>query len=441
LWSSVAGRRRIFVDLEGIRGWVEGNRRAILDLNRELVSIPSENRCPEGDEAAVQRLVERVLSHLGCETDVFLPTDVPGIEEHPAYLSGRSYEGRPNVVGRRRGTGGGRSILFSGHADTVPHGEDRWTVDPFSGEVRDGRQYGLGIQDMKGGMAAAMMALRCLNELDVRLAGDVTIEMVVDEEFGGANGTLACRLRGYGADIAVVPEPSNMVICPEAQGGGMYRVTFSGRPGRAFGGEELSNPVYAAARFLDIFRRYEEHHAAKKADSKWYAEDPGLPAYVQGVRAGFGGLEYTDRVPSRCEVDLWIQVYPGTTEEELTEDLTGFYREHAKDDEVLSKTEPRFERLIRYLPGSGIPEGHGIVGVAREASRAVLGEALPVRGAPFACDSFMFNLYSETPALIWGPRGGNAHAPDEYIEVEPFMDLVKTYALTIAEWCGVQDGE
>jgi acetylornithine deacetylase len=422
---------------EAIDGWVEENRRAVLDLNRSLVSIPSENRYPKGDENEVQGFVKSYLGDLGCRTEVFLPTDVPGLTEHPAYLGGRNYEGRHNVVGKREGTGGGRSILFSGHMDTVPRGEDPWSVDPFSGTVEGGKQYGLGIFDMKGGMVAAMMALRALDELGVRLEGDVTIETVVDEEFGGANGTLACRLRGYEADVAVIPEPSNLVICPQNQGGGMFRVSFEGKPGRSFSGEELLNPVYAAARFLEIFRQYEAYHKEKKPGSRFFENDPGLPACVQGVRATPVDLPLYDRVPSRCTIDVWIQCYPETSEEELRQDFVAFCEERVDRDEILSKVRPGIEKLIRFLPGTGIPEGHEIIDVAARAAKLVYKDGLPVEGAPFACDSFMFNLYSNTPALIWGPKGGNAHAPDEYIEVEAFMDLVKLYALTMIEWCRV----
>jgi acetylornithine deacetylase len=420
-----------------IDDWVEENRRTILDLNRTLVSIPSENRYPHGDEKRVQGFVEECLEDLGCRTDTFLPTYIPGLTEHPAYLGGRSYEGRPNVVGKKGGAGGGRSILFSGHMDTVPRGEDRWSVDPFSGAVSEGKQYGLGIFDMKGGMAAAMMALRALNELGVRLTGDVTIETVVDEEFGGANGTLACRLRGYEADIAIVPEPSNLVICPQNQGGSMFRVSFQGKPGRSFSGEELLSPVYAAARFVEIFREYEAYHKEKRSVSRLFERDPGPPAYVQGMRAASSDLPLSDRVPSRCTVDVWIQCYPETSEEELRRDFVTFVEEKAREDEILSEVRPNIERLIRFLPGTGIPEGHEIVEVAARVSRMVYEGGLPVEGAPFACDTFVFNLHSGTPALIWGPKGGNAHAPDEYVEVEPFMDLVKMYALTMIEWCGV----
>jgi acetylornithine deacetylase len=425
--------------LEAINGWVEDNRRTILDLNRTLVSIPSENRYPHGDEKRVQEFVEECLEELGCKTDTFLPTDVPGLTEHPTYLGGRNYEGRPDVVGKKAGAGGGKSILFSGHMDTVPLGEDPWSVDPFSGAVEDGKQYGLGIFDMKGGMAAAMMALRALNELGIRLAGDVTIETVVDEEFGGANGTLACRLRGYEADVAIVPEPSNLVICPQNQGGGMFRVFFEGKPGRSFSGEELLNPVYAAARFLEIFREYEAYHKKKRSLSRYFENDPGLPAYVQGMRAASSDLPLSDRVPSRCAIDLWIQCYPETSEEELRRDFVTFVEDRTRGDEILSELRPNIEKLIRFLPGTGIPEDHEIIDVTACVARQVYEGGLPVEGAPFACDSFVFNLHSSTPALIWGPKGGNAHAPDEFVEVEPFMDLVKMYALTMVEWCGAAD--
>ncbi len=421
---------------QAIEGWVEENRESVLDLSRDLVSIPSENRCPEGDEDEVQRFVEEYLAELGCETDSFLPTDVPDLTDHAAYLGGRSYEGRPNVVGTRKGSGGGRSLLFSGHMDTVPRGDEPWSTGPFSGVVREGRQYGLGVLDMKGGMAAAMTALRALEELGVRLAGDLIIETVVDEEFGGANGTLACRLRGYEADAAIVPEPSNLSICPENQGGGMFRISFEGKPGRAALGGEPVNPVYAAGRFLDVFREYEAYHGQKRSSSKYFEDDPGPPAYVQGVRAGSVELDLFDRVPGVCSVDVWIQCYPETSEEELREDFVSFCEERAREDEILSRIGPRFEKLIRFLPGSGLPEGHEIVDVARRAAGRIREGGLPVEGAAFACDSFMFNLYSATPALIWGPKGANVHAPDEYVETEALVDLVKMYALTMVEWCG-----
>lgn len=418
--------------------WVNEHQADILSFNKELIAIPSVNRYPSGDELNVQTFIEKKLRKLGCDTDTFIPTDVPGMKDHPAFLEGRDYKDRPNVVGVKKGTGGGQSILFSGHVDTVSEGEVPWSVDPYAGTVKAGKQYGLGILDMKGGMSAAIIAMKMLEDMDISLKGDFLIETVVDEEFGGANGTLASRLKGYEADIAIIPEPSNMVIAPANQSGSMFRVTFSGRSGRAFSGEDLVNPIYAAGRFIDIFHQFENYQAQKQSTSPLFQNQPGLPAYIQGMNAGPSDALLYDRVPSTCSLDIWIQAYPETTEQALRDDFVQFYEKKAKEDNMLSKMPMHLEKLVRFLPGTQIPEDHGIIRVAQQASTA-FGETLPIQGAPFACDAFMFNLHSETPALIWGPRGENAHSNDEFIYVDDFLQLIKMYALTIVNWCGISD--
>lgn len=422
--------------------WVQRHQEDLLEWNRELVSIPSMNRCTGGDEAAVQQVVHRRLSALGCDVDRFLPTEVPGLEHHPAYLAGRNYVDRPNVVGCKAGAGPGvgRSIMFSGHIDTVPLAGEEWSVDPFAAAVKDGRQYGLGLFDMKGGLAAALAALQALQELGIRLAGDVWIESVVDEEFGGANGTLASRMRGHHADLVIVPEPTNMAICPAHQGGAMYRIEYTGSSGRGFSGESLLNPAFAGARFLELFREYQRYHADKPSPSPWYA-DGSLPAYIQGMQAGCPDFPIYDRAPSSCKIDVWLQCYPGTTEDEQFADFRDFYEAHARKDELLAAWPVTITKLIRFLPGGELPEGHEVVGLLSDVAGQIVPDGLPVQGAPLACDAFMFPLFSDAPVVIWGPSGGNAHAADEYIDVAAFYELVKLYALTMIVWCGIAPEE
>ena len=118
------------------------------------------------------------------------------------------WEGRPITVGTVRGQGGGRSLIVNGHIDVVSPGDlERWTTPPFAADVRDGRIYGRGAVDMKGGVAAALFALRALADIGVRLRGDVIFEAVPDEETC-AMGTVAAIERGYRADAGLVPEPT-----------------------------------------------------------------------------------------------------------------------------------------------------------------------------------------------------------------------------------------
>jgi acetylornithine deacetylase len=148
--------------------------------------------------------------------DLYYLHDVPGFEKHPLFHPGRDYRQRPNLAARRKGAGGGRSLLLTGHIDTVPSGTQEWTRDPFGGELEDGRIYGRGANDMKAGIAANLFVMECLQELGLSLAGDVLFETVVDEEFGGSNGTLAGRLHGFNADAAIISEPSSLRISAAA---------------------------------------------------------------------------------------------------------------------------------------------------------------------------------------------------------------------------------
>lgn len=132
---------------------VDKARDEIIQLARSLVRIPSENLPPTGMEAGVQNHVRAFLKDAGLAVDRFTP-DEAGIAAHPAFVPGRDYTNRPDVVGTLKGSGDGRSLIFSGHADTVPVGDGAWSRDPFSGDVEDGKLFGRGAFDMKAGLAA-----------------------------------------------------------------------------------------------------------------------------------------------------------------------------------------------------------------------------------------------------------------------------------------------
>src|SRR5207237_394650 len=150
----------------------------------------------------------------------------PGLATHPLYWPGRPYTTRPNVAAVRKGTGNGKSLILSGHIDTVPAGSEPWTRNPFSGEIEGNHLYGRGSNDMKAGVATNLFVTEIIAELGVELAGDLTVETVVDEEFGGVNGTLAGRLAGYVADAAIISEPTALRICPAQRGGRTVDITF-----------------------------------------------------------------------------------------------------------------------------------------------------------------------------------------------------------------------
>ena len=136
----------------------------------------------------------------------------------------KSYKDRPNLIGKLKGKGGGKSLILNGHIDTVPIGdESKWHVDPFGAEIKDGKLYGRGAVDMKGGVAAMVSAVETLTALKIPLSGDLMLQTVVNEEHAGG-GALGIVADGYTADAAIVTEPAgpggNVIL--DGNGGGVY---------------------------------------------------------------------------------------------------------------------------------------------------------------------------------------------------------------------------
>ena len=426
---------------DAILEWVNAHRADVVELAQSLVRIPSENKQPNGSEKACQIFVAGYLRELGCRVDVFTPDEVPGLTEHPEYWPGRDYADRPNVVGVLTSApdgpvgraAGRKSLLFSGHVDVVPvvgQGKFGW----WDGTVEDGRLYGRGSNDMKGGIAAYLMAARCVRELGLDLKGDLILETVVDEEFGGANGTLACRLRGYNADAAILPEPNNMLLSAAHRGGQQFRLfTCAEGVGMGFGETVLRDPVTALGHLLAALDRYNQERQARPKPKGF--ENDVFPLMPFILRAGellpWGTGE---AIPETAWVEFWIEIPPGVSKEQLQSELKGVVAGAVAATPALQQVTTRWEERTRFLAGSSMAEDHPILSTLAANLQSVTGEPPSFGPAPFACDGFVFNLHSPTPVLILGPRGANAHARDEWVDVEDLVTLTKTYALTIADW-------
>ncbi len=421
-----------------IHNWVQQNTDSIIEALQKFVGFNSENLAPNGNEKPAQLELATMLEGFGCEVDVYEISSVPGLLEHPKYWAARPCIDRPNVIGIRRGTGTGRSLIFSSHMDTVPVGSELWTHEPWAGEISSGKLWGLGAYDMKAGLLASVMVVKALNDLEIRLNGNLMIESVVDEEFGGCNGTLAARLK-YNADLAIVPEPTNLQICPAHHGGLMLKVSFAGKSGWGFSPDQPKDPVIAISHFIQMLERWTEQRNQNSSIPDLYSRNPKLSVLVNQLKAGNINLPFfADRVPSEAWLTVWIETFPGTTQEQVLQDLQAFYLETQKSNAVLKTFKPTFSAL-RWLEGSEINSEHPGVKVLTRASRETRGQEPVVRGAEFACDGHIFNLYSPTPMILLGPSGGNPHSPDEFVELEGFLQLLEIFIRAAIEWCGESD--
>jgi acetylornithine deacetylase len=286
------------------------------------------------------------------------------------------------------------------------------------------------------------MAIKCLKSLEIPIAGSVYVESVVDEEHGGANGTLAGRLRGPHADMAIIPEPSNLKLYSAHLGGGIWKATFHGKSGISFAGEELISALEATVEFACLLKAYGAHRMTQMEELPWWrGKRPEVSLLT--IFSGDVSRELQEKLPETGELNFWIEGYPGATGEQIIKDLWDYYEAQLPNYPLLKKCRPQIKPLIRYLSGSEMrpcADTTTFLQIASETGGRVLEQPPePPQGSPFACDGFMFNLYSDTPALILGPKGGNAHAADEFLDLDGYERLIRWYAEMIVDWCGVVD--
>ncbi len=300
----------------------------------------------------------------------------------------------------------------------------------------NGKLWGLGVYDMKASLVASIMVIKALNDLGLQLRGDLMVESVVDEEFGGCNGTLAARLK-YNAGLAIVPEPTNLMVCPGHQGGLMLKVTFRGKPGWSFSPEQPIDPTSALARFIGVLYGWQAARQEHLIPPAIYQNNPTLLVMINQIKAGDVSLAFfANRVPSHAWLCVWIGVYPGMTQEDVIRDLQAFYQRVQLTDPLLTTFEPTWEP-IRWLAGSQIPSDHPGVETFADATTTVCGDQAVVRGASFACDGHIFNLFSPTSMFLLGPTGGNPHSPDEFVSIDSYLRLIEIFIRGTMNWCGL----
>lgn len=409
-----------------------------MEIISDLVRIPSENTPPLGAELACQQYVAGALRKIGLQPDLYSLDEVPGLLEHPLYFAGRDYSNRPNLGVRKAGTGAGRSLVLSGHIDTVPRGSQAWNHDAFGAEVDGNRLFGRGANDMKGGVATNLFALEALSEMNLSLAGDLLFESVVDEEFGGSNGTLAGRLRGFMADAAIISEPSFLRICPAQRGGRTAHILLQASGGVLREDKLGTGIVDQLNFFLTKLKDFAEQRRSRVRIHELYRHhvDP-VPVNITKIVTSVWGTTEPITIPERCQIELYWQTMPGETQAEIEAEFFAWLDSLVEHPHSPFPQRPKTTFPMRWLPGSAISKNEPVVQELARCAASVLGETPPVVGIEGPCDLYVFQQGFGIPAVLWGAKGANTHGSDEYLEIDSVIQAAKTLLLFICHWCGL----
>jgi acetylornithine deacetylase len=416
-------------------------RDEIIQVMTDLVRIPSENKPPVGHEKAVQEYMADFLRRAGLSADLYQPDQVEGMLEHPDFWPGRDYTDRPNLCSTLPGKGDGRSLLLTGHADTVALGENVWSRPPFGAEIHDGKMYGLGTSDMKGQMGAMLVLFKALAEQGVPLHGKLTYECVVDEEEAGVNATIAGRLRDGPMDAAIVAEATGLSIYPAIRGALIVHLLFQSEGTWLETGSKAkqANAVEQIGIFLthlDELRALRRNHPVPEIYQSY--GDP-FPVTVTKVYAGGWSSEVPIAVPPEGRIQLIIETLPGEEQDRVWQEFEDWLDRVIERHPKAFPNRPRVELGLRWMHPTEIEPTHPLVTTLHDCIRQVTGHPPVVKGAPYQCDMWALHRTFNMPAVVFGPTGANAHAADEYVDLESVFTFAESLLLFILDWCGVDD--
>ena len=343
-----------------------------------------------------------------------------------AWLEHRDFEvhklqktpGRPTIVGVARGTGGGRSIMFNGHVDTVTLAG--YKGDPLSGEIRDGKLYGRGSNDMKSGLAAALVA--AVEAKNAKVRGDVIVAAVADEE-SGSLGTEELLEAGWTADGAIITEPTSQDVSLAHKGFIWLEVDVLGKAGHGSNPSTGIDAIVKAGYFLVELEKY---------GSRLLSGDTVHPALGTGtVHASLiKGGEEPSSYPAECTITVERRTIPSETQSLVVSQFTDIL-------ENLKRSIPDFDYRIRVTfqrqPLEVQPDNPFIIS-ALNSIETVIGHQPVMKGGSYWTDCALLSEKG-IPCFLFGPGGGGLHAETEWAETASIEEVTRSLTQVVLDFC------
>lgn len=387
-------------------------------LLKDLVAIDSVNPSLVSGARGEAEIADAIARHLrGIGLDVEIQEAAPG---------------RPNVIGVLEGRGRGRSLMLCGHVDTV--GVEGMTA-PFDPIERDGRLYGRGSQDMKGGVAAMIDAARAIAD-DGLPAGRLIVAAVVDEEYASIGAdALVTRWR---ADAAVVTEPTDMRMAIGHKGFAWFEIETRGRAAHG------SRPLDGRDAILRMGRVLQ---ALEHVDRTLQAAPPHPLMGTASLHASLihGGRELSS-YPDRCTLKMERRTITGETEASVVAELRGLLARLAADDpEFEASFAPIFSRPSYEIAATHelpvllqrvlrtLPDGRGAAAGTTPSARHTSEASEPI-GMSFWTDAAVLGA-AGIPSVLFGPGGAGLHSTEEYVELRDVLRCRDALAALARAWC------
>ena len=375
---------------------LDDRRDEMVDLLRELIMTPS----PSGEEKAVAELIANKLREFDFEK-----VEIDGLD---------------NVICKIDGTRGSPTLLYNGHIDVVPLGDlSLWPVDPLKAPITDDKIFGRGACDMKGSVAAMMMAANAIKEAGVKLGGNLILTMVSKEEEAQQEGTrYAMEEHQLKPDIALIGEATNLDLFLGSRGRIIVDVSVKGKSAHAANASKGINAIVKMNKMIDAIAkmRLPTHKILGRTTQT-----------ITKITCQPGQL---NMVPSLCSISIDRRISPDDSLEKTKAEFRAVI-------DRLKASDPEFDADVETgrfaLPGYQPPQ-ESVIKLLQESAKYVLGRSPKISVYIFGTDATYLASIANIPCFGFGPGDeANAHSVNDHIKIDDLVAASKVYAMFIMD--------
>ncbi len=370
-------------------------------LIQELIQIPTQN--PPGKEKSCAEFIVQKLTDWGIQADL-----IP-----------EPYPDRPQAYGQITGLDDGPTLVLNGHIDVVPEGDiSQWQFPPFEGKIHQGRVYGRGASDMKGGLAAMMMTAKILNDSKDPLHGKIILQFAIGEETGEPGTKHLLLNRGLGGDFGIVLEPTGLKVATAEKGLVWFRIRIKGRPVHASVAEKGVNAIEKAKIAIDKIQSYQLELAQRA--------HPLVGEAKCSITMIEGGTK-ENVIPESCSIILDRRMNPDEPVDQVEDEIRSILDQIASEDPDFHYS---IERMMVY-EAAEIPSDSHLAQVVRKHAAQITNISQEPYGTAFSTDVRNFINDAHVEAVTFGPgESDQPHTFNESIEIEQVVNCIKILLLT-----------
>jgi acetylornithine deacetylase len=396
-----------------------------LKLLMELIAIPTLS----GQEESAIQFLAPAFERIGIKPEFQpLPNSIKSDPDYSGLELSLDYDNRHNLIVRLKGNGGGRSALLQTHIDVVPAGD--WNR-AFTPTMHNDAVFGRGACDCKGQIATIWLALAALQDSGIKLQGELSAQIVVEEEIGG-NGALAAILAGDREDAAIVLEPTGMNIHPACRGACWFRISIEGKSVHMGRRHEGVNAIEKGQTVITQLLEYEKKLIEKSRNQ------PLFQRYEHPVQVCIGmirGGEWPSMVAGECVIEGGVGFLPNKPMKDVQADLSQLLS-GSSDQWIRDHAKIEFPKL--HNDAYACDPNHPSV---RALSNAAKTQGLPgeIFGWNVSCDARLYVHRAGIPTMVFGPGNvADAHSNHEQIKLKDIQTAAAILIDFLCNWCGTE---